>query len=333
LISRTKSAVSAATTLLLCLTACSSSHHDALEKYFLVTPNVKSAYWLEGWAGFNHAAFGLGQGVQSSFHGPDTYDPQAEVQQFRIVMQLKPAGILVSAADPVAMKGPIDDAIAQGIPVITVDSDVPDSKRLTFIGTNNYQAGMMAGRVLADRLHGKGDIVIYSMPGQENAEERLRGYKAILDAHPQIKIIRTVDVKDDARVAFDTTVEIVKGKTIPDGFVCLVSVACPEVADVLDRNNITNKVIVAMDTPSTTLDWIKKGRIAATISQKPYTMGLFGVLMLDALHHYKLPSLDAGWAQDTHSPFPAFVDTGATLIDQNNVDAFRKAQGTSAGGA
>jgi ribose transport system substrate-binding protein len=248
------------------------------------------------------------------------------------VMSLKPAGILVSAGDAAAMKGPIDAAIAQGIPVITVDSDVPDSKRLTFIGTNNYQAGFMGGRVLAERLHGKGDIVVYTIAGQENADERLRGYKSVLDGHPQIKIVRTVDVKGDPRIAFDSTVEIAKGKPIPDGFICLVAIACPEVADVLDRNNIQNKVIVAMDTPSSTLDWIKKGRIAATISQKPYTMGQYGLVMLDALHHYKLPSLDANWAQDTHSPFPAFIDTGATLIDQTNLDAFRKAQGAAAGG-
>ena len=330
---RTSIARAAAAIIILALTSCSSSHHDPLEKYYLVTPNVKSAYWQEGWAGFNHAAFGLGAGVQSGLAGPDTFDPQAEVQEFRVVMSLKPAGILVSAGDAAAMKGPIDDAIAQGVPVITVDSDVPDSKRLTFIGTNNYQAGVMGGRVLVERLHGKGDIVVYTIAGQENAGERLRGYNSVFASHPQIKIVRTVDVKGDPRIAFDSTEEIVKGKAIPDGFICLVGTSCPEVAEVLDRHNIGNKVIVAMDTPSTTLDWIKKGRIAATISQKPYTMGQFGLLMLDALHHYKLPSLDANWAQDTHSPFPAFVDTGATLIDQSNLDAFRKAQGASAGGS
>lgn len=319
----------AATVLSLALSACGTHHHDPLEKFYLVTPNIKTDYWHEGWAGFNHAAFTLGTGVQSGLAGPDTFDPQAEVQEFRTVMSLKPAGILVAAADETAMKAPINDAIAQGIPVITIDSDVPDSKRLTFIGTNNYQAGVMGGRVLAERLHGKGDIVVYTIVGQENAEDRLRGYKSVLENHPQIKIVRTVDVKGDPRIAFDTTVEIVKGKPIPDGFISLIGSAGPEVADVLDRNHVTGKVVVAMDTLSTTLDWIKKGGIAATIAQKPYTMGEFGMMMLDALHHYKLPQLDANWAQDTHSPFPAFVDTGATLIDQTNLDVFRKAQAAS----
>ncbi len=55
-------------------------------------------------------------------------------------------------------------------------------------------------------------------------------------------------------------------------------------------------------------------------------MAHFGVIMLDSLYHYKLPSLDAPWAQDTRSPIPTFVDTGATLIDQKNLADFKKAQ-------
>ena len=97
-----------------------------------------------------------GLGVAAEMVGPETYDPPGEAQAFRDAMAKKPAGILVSVADPNVMKDPIDSAIAQGIPVITIDSDAPASKRLTFIGTNNYQAGLMGGRVLAEQLHGKG---------------------------------------------------------------------------------------------------------------------------------------------------------------------------------
>jgi ribose transport system substrate-binding protein len=240
-------------------------------------------------------------------------------------MAKKPTGILVSAADPTMMKDPIDAAVAQGIPVITIDSDVPTSKRLTLIGTNNYEAGLMGGRILAERLHNKGDVVVYTMPDQINLDQRLQGYKNILAEHPQMKIIRVVDVKGNPSIAFDTTEEILKGKSTPEGFVCLVSTSCSEVADVLDRHKVDNKVLVAMDSDSNTLTWIQKGKIAATIAQKPFTMAYYGVIMLDSLHHYKLPTLDGNWAQDTRSPLPVFVDTGVTLIDKNNADAFLKA--------
>jgi ribose transport system substrate-binding protein len=314
----------ASATLILSLTACSGSRHEATEKYYLVVSNTKLAYWQAAATGLSQAAHKLGVGYEMV--GPDTYDTQAEIQAFRDAAATTPSGILVAAADPTGMKGAIDAAIAKGIPVITVDSDAPASKRLTFIGTNNYQAGLMGGRVLAERLHHKGDVVVYTMPGQINLDERLQGYKNILADHPQIKITRIVDVKGNPSIAFDTTEELLKGKSTPDGFVCLVSTACQEVADVLDRHKIDDKVLVGMDSDPNTLTWIQKGKIAATIAQKPFTMAHFGVLLLDSLHHYKLSTLDSNWAEDTRSPLPVFIDTGATLIDKSNLDAFMKAQ-------
>ena len=310
--------------LMLGLAACSSSRHEPLEKYYLVAVTTKLAYWQAAGAGLIKAAHGLG--VAAEVVGPDNYDPKAEADAFRDAVAKKPSGILVSAADPAVMKDPIDAAVSQGIPVITIDADVPASKRLTFIGTNNYQAGLMGGHVLTERLHGKGDVVVFTMPGQLNLDERLQGYKNVISDHPQIKIVRIVDVKGSGTIAFDTTEEIVKGKSVPDAFVCLTSTSCQEVADVLDREKVENKVLVAMDTDENTLNWIQKGRIAATIAQKPYTMTYFGTLVLDTIYHYKLPSLTGNWAQDTRSPLPVFIDTGATLIDKSNVDAFLKAQ-------
>jgi ribose transport system substrate-binding protein len=177
-----------------------------------------------------------------------------------------------------------------------------------------------------ERLHGKGEVVVYTMPGQNNLDERLQGYKTILSDHPQIKIVRVVDVKGTPQIAFDTTDEMLKGKSVPDGFVCLESTSCQEIADVLDRHKVDGKVIVAMDSDANTLTWVQKGKIAATIAQKPFTMAHFGTLILDTIHHYKLPSLEGNWTEDTRSPLPVFVDTGATLIDKGNVDAFLKAQ-------
>jgi ribose transport system substrate-binding protein len=135
-----------------------------------------------------------------------------------------------------------------------------------------------------------------------------------------------VNVKGDPGIAFDTTKQLLTQKSAPDGFVCMVSFACPEVADVLDRNKVSGKVVVAMDTDPDTLSWIQKGLIDATIAQKPYTMSHYGVFLLDSLHHSKLPNLQINWSQDTRSPVPMFVDTGATLIHKDNIAEFLKAQ-------
>ncbi len=306
------------------LTGCGSSPHASTEKYYLVATNIKIPYWQSAGAGLSRAAQQIG--VKAEMAGPDTFDVKGEHEAFQHVMaeKIKPAGVMVSVADPSVLQADIDSAIGQGIPVITVDADAPASKRLTFVGTDNYKAGTMGAQLAVKQLQGKGNVVIYTMPEQANLKDRLRGYHDVLESHPGIKVIDTVDIKGDARIAFDRTQDMVDKKEMDkvQGFICLEAIACPEIADVLDRNKVTGKVIVAMDTDQRTLDWIKKDRIAGTIAQKPFTMGYFGVLLLDTMHHYPPSPLDKTWAQEAQSPVATFIDTGEMLVDKSNVDSF-----------
>jgi len=306
--------------LAISLSGCGTGH-SADEKYFLITANLQVPYWQTAKAGFSQAAAELK--VRSEFAGPDNYDPKAEQQAFESALSQKPTGILVSAADPQLLKDDIDKAIAMGIPVLTIDSDAPASKRLFLLGTNNYRAGLAGGQRLAKELHGKGSVVVFTMPEQTNLKERLQGYEDALQSSPGIKITRVVDIKGDPRIAFDTASEILgKERSKVDGFVCLEALAGKEVATVLSNNGVKDKALIAMDTDADTLDWIRKGVIVATISQKPFSMAYVGLMMLDHLYHHKLPSLYRDWTKDSFAPIPAFVDTGSSLIDKSNVDAF-----------
>jgi len=210
--------------------------------------------------------------------------------------------------------------------VITIDADSPGSKRLYFIGTNNYQAGVMVGEAAVKALAGKGAVYVYTMPNQDNLNERLQGYRAAFDRAPGIKIARVVDIQGDPRVAFDVTQEAIDKKEKVDGFICLEALAGKEVAAVLSQNRATGKVVIAMDTDPDTLEWIRKGGIAATVAQRPYTMAYVGLQQLDALHHGYLPSLTGNWRQNVRSPLPAFVDTGAMLISKENISSLGSSQ-------
>ncbi len=97
----------------------------------------------------------------------------------------------------------IDAAVSAGIPVITMDSDAAGSHRLFFVGTNNLEAGRVGGRRLVEKLGGHGNVVFFTLAGQPNIEERLKGFKDVLATRPDIKIVDTIDTKSDARVAFD----------------------------------------------------------------------------------------------------------------------------------
>ena len=317
---RDRALLALAAALVLPLFSCGGGHSG--ETYIFVSTNVKIAYWQSAGAGFAQSGQQLGVGY--AFEGPDTYDPAAERDTLLSAVQKKPAGILISAADPNLVKDGIDQAVAAGIPVITIDSDAPTSKRLFFIGTNNYQAGLAGGKRLIQELNGKGNVVVFTMPNQPNLDERLRGYKDALQYRPEIKIVGVVDIKGDPRIAFDTTTQLLANdkKQHIDAFVALEALSGKEIATVLDNNGVKGRTIIAMDTDPDTLEWIQKGVINATISQKPFTMAYVGLKMLDDLHHSHLKSLDADWAHDSFAPVPAFVDTGSAVVDKGNVAAF-----------
>jgi ribose transport system substrate-binding protein len=306
------------------LLSCGSAHNS--DEYFVfVSSNIQLPYWKTAGSGFSHAAAEF-KGIRFDFTGPQSYDPKAERDALEQAVQKKATGILLSVADASVLKDSIDKAIAASVPVITIDSDAPSSKRLFFIGTNNYQAGFTGGQRLAQELKGKGNVVVFTMPDQPNLQDRLRGYKDALAKSPNIKITRVVDIQGDPRIAFDTTTQIVgKERDKVDGFVCLEAQSGKEVASVLNSYKVSGKVVIAMDTDQETLDWIQKGVIAATIAQKPYTMAFVGMQMLDNLYHHKPPSLDADWAKDGYAPIPMFVDTGSDLIDKANIQSFIEA--------
>jgi len=312
------------------LIAC--QRHSKSERFYLVASAIKHPYWQSAWAGFSKAADEYG--VTVDMRGPDGFDPQGEVTEFRAVVALKPSGILVQVGNEALMRPEIDLAVAAGIPVITIDSDAPASHRLFFIGTNNLQAGRLGGARVAAQLKGKGNVVFFTVAGQPNLEERLKGYKDALAGYPEIKVVDVFDMKGDSGLAMDQTQQYLAktGAAKIDAVICLESTSGKDVGEAFKREGAKGTLLVAMDTDGATLNLVKDGTIDSTIAQKPYTMGLLGLKALDDVYHYPVKPLAQDYALNPSAPFPAFIDTGVTLVDKSNVDAILKIEGGTAGG-
>jgi ribose transport system substrate-binding protein len=319
------------TCLALCATlsllpSCSGRSDNGHETFYLISAQVRLPYWKIAGSGFMEAAKQLK--LQAEFVGPETYDPKAQQLDFEKIVETKPSGILISVANPELMKADIDAAVASGIPVVTMDADSPGSRRLFFIGTDNYKAGVMGAKVVAKELHGKGNVVVFTIPAMANLNDRLRGYRDTFTAYPGIKIVNIVDIGGNPRLAFHATEKIItsneKGKV--DAFICLEAAGGKNVAEALDQHHVMGKTVVAMDTDAETLEWIKKGVIAATIAQKPYTMSYIGLAMLNSLHGSPGQSFEQARETGPFATVPTFVDTGAVLVDKNSIGGFLAAQ-------
>ena len=306
--------------------SCQKPFHEETERFIFVATNSSLPYWQEAKAGFMDAARGLG--VKAEFTGTETYSPQDELEAFQKAVAAHPAGIAVSPARPDLFKDAIDAAVKSGIPVICVDSDSPESHRILFIGTDNYQAGLISGKRIADLMNGEGNLVIISIPGQFNLDERVRGVNEALKKYPKIKVLRTLDDKGDPRSANDQVSALLAGEQKPDAIVCVEASGGPGTAEALRRLNLGGKVpLVAMDKTPETLDFISDGVIAATVAQTPYTMAFYGLRFLDDLHHNIVHEFK-DWRTAPASPLPTRVDTGTAVVDSSNLPAFRAAEAT-----
>jgi ribose transport system substrate-binding protein len=302
---------------------CQTPYHAQDERYVLVATNINLPYWQEAQAGLMDV--GKLMGVKVELAGPATFSPDEELKAFQQAVQSHPAGILVSVSNPQMFTAPINAAIEQGIPVVCVDADAPDSKRVLFVGTDNVRAGQESGKRMADLLKGQGNIVIVTLNGQLNVEDRVRGVNESLKKYPGIKVVQTIDDKGDARNAYDALSTLLKGKDKIDGIIGLEASGGAGAADVLNRLDMTGKVkIVAFDKDPETLDWVQRGAITATVVQKPYIMSFYGVRMADDLHHNVVHEFK-DWRSAPTAPLPTWVDTGTAVVDANNLAVFREA--------
>jgi ribose transport system substrate-binding protein len=182
----------------------------------------------------------------------------------------------------------------------------------------------MGAKRLVEKLKGKGNVVFFTLAGQPNVEERLKGFKAYLEAYPNIKIVDAINIQSNATLAFDQTEEILAltGPKRIDAFVSLESASGVEVASALDRSHVTDRIAMAWDNNPDTLNGIKNGTIDATVAQKPFTMGFVGLKALDEVFHNPPLHLDKNFTADAFSPYPEFVDTGTALVDKSNVSMY-----------
>ncbi|WP_026486584.1 substrate-binding domain-containing protein [Caldanaerobius polysaccharolyticus] len=292
------------------------------EKYVMVTFVSGIEYWKGAYKGMQDAANNLG--VTAQYTGANEYDINQEVTVLEQVIAQKPSGILVTAINPDALKEPIDKAIKEGIPVVTFDADSPKSSRYSYLGTSNYDAGVVAARTLAKLVGGKGEVGVITIPGQLNHEERTAGFKdTIAKEFPNMKVVSVQDGKSDQVASAQAMGSMMQAHPNLVGvFTTEASTGVGAATAVKEANKVGKVHIVSFDTDKGTLDNIKEGVIDATIAQGTWNMGYWGMMFLYNIKHNLVHPVGGNWQQAKVAPLPASVDTGVNVVTKDNVNYF-----------
>jgi ribose transport system substrate-binding protein len=314
----------AAASLLLIGSALSLVHAEEKTKpsdqlYVEVSALGSLDYFYDHKMGLQEA--GKAMGVKTEYVGPADYDMSAMVTAFEQAIARKPAGIIVVGWEP-SLNAIVDKAVDAGIPVVTVDADLPGSKRIAFVGTGNFRAGYEGGKKLSELIGGKGKVALMTRPGQSNLEERIAGYKKAFSESQGIELAQVADTQGDPGVAAQAAASLLQ--KFPD----LAAIVCVEAAGgsgaataVKEAGKKGMVKIVSMDRGNEVLQAIKDGVISATVVQQTALMPFYALQILYNLKNNPLPiSTDNAKAHITG--VPAVVDTGVVMVDQRNYEYF-----------
>jgi len=169
--------------------------------------------------------------------------------------------------------GIIDDAVDAGIPVITMiaEGQAP-SKRMTYVGQNNYAAGGELGKLVAAKLGGEGKFgVITGYFGAGQHEERMGGTVDYLkENHPDIEIIGPFENKDTGELAFSLTQDMLTRH--PDlGAVYVVAGGPFGAAQAIQDQGLTGEVgVVAFDHTPENAAYLPSGEVWGLMDQEPF---------------------------------------------------------------
>ena len=294
---------------------------DSNEEYYFVTFLTGIEYFKGLYQGFEDA--GKLYGVKTIYTGTPEYDVDKEVTVFNQIVAKKPAGIAVAPANPKAFEEPIRLAMEKGITVLTCDADSPQSQRYSFLGTGNYDAGVVAARYMANLINEEGEVAVLYLPGLFTLEERTAGFKDTIEKdYPNMKVVKVADAGGDQTTAAKAMSSILQAHSGLKGVFCPVSTAGVGAATVISEAKKVGKVqIVSFDSNRGTLDLIKEGVISATIVQNSWNMGFWSMNFLYFVKH-DLANPVKDWKKYGMNPLPPSVNTGVQVVTKENADIF-----------
>jgi ribose transport system substrate-binding protein len=175
------------------------------QRYVMVVPISGHPFWVNIRNGAQDAADQLG--VQFEFTGPVEFDNRAQQQQIEQIAVTQPSAFITGAFDP-TMTDTINRVSDMGIPVVTFDSDAPDSQRIAFIGPDHYKVGWEYGRKMTEMLTAQGitegKIGLLTAIDQTNLQMRVRGVTDYLAQNaPTFTVAATEDNRGDDQVTAD----------------------------------------------------------------------------------------------------------------------------------
>ncbi len=287
---------------------------------------LNSPFWAEMQQAAEREAAAQGVHLVSLAADRET-DVERQHQIIENLIQQRVDAILLSPAGSKELVPAIRKANEAGIPVLILDTRIDraaaesmGARVLTFIGSDNFEGGAVAGRYLAARLGGRGNVaIIEGISGHETADRRRLGFLNGVETHPGIRVVASQTADWERARAYTVAENLLQAH--PDLaaiFAANDEMALGALEAVAAARRLGRVLVVGFDAIPDALANIASGRLSGSVAQFPGEMGRLGVRHAAAL------------LRDGIAP-PEEILTRVEMIDRTNVGSFTKREDINAG--
>ena len=274
----------------------------------VVPKGTSHLFWQTVQAGA--IAAGRDLGVEIEWNGaPMETDYSRQIQIVDSMIARHVDGLVVAAADRTALVQPLDRAAKAGVPVVVFDSGLDSTNYVTFIATNNFNAGQMAARKLAEMVHGKGKVaVVMHAPGSASTMERERGFDEVMAKEfPTIEVVARQFGMSDRAKSRSAAENMLAAHPDLNGMFASSEPSSVGASLAIKSRGLADQVwMVAFDSSDGMIEDLKSGAIDAMVVQDPFKIGYDGVKTLVEFLNGKTP--------------PKQIDLNARVLMKEDLD-------------
>ena len=294
-------------TAVLLLASAGCNRSDSV-RIGVVPKAVAHEFWGSVHAGAAEAA--REAGIEIEWQGPSTeIDFSRQIEIIDAMINSQVAGLVIAPTEATALIGVVERAGREGIPVTIFDSGINTDQYVSFVASNNYEAGVTAAHTLAELLDNKGRIVIVKMvAGSASTMQREAGFEDTLAEHyPDIEIVDFKFCHSDRALALSVSENMLTAHPDLDGMFASAEPATIGAAKALrNRGRHDSVKLVGFDWTYTLERDFREGVVRALVVQDPFQIGRRAVeTVLQALRG--------------ETP-PKRIDTGFHVVTMENLD-------------
>lgn len=260
----------------------SSCHRTSQRRIAVIPKSTSHEFWVAAHEGALKAGREFNVEILWNGAAQETdYSRQIQIVDSMIAQHVD--GIALAAAERKALVGPVDRALADGIPVTIFDSGLDSNSYTSYVATDNVEGGRLAAHTLAHLVKERGDVaILMHVPGSQSSMDREKGFKEVIDEeYPGIRIVASQYGMSDRAKARSAAENILTAQPGLAGMFASAEPSSLGAALAIKGRGLAGKVkLVTFDSSDQLRQDLRDGVIDAMIVQDPQLIGYEAVRTL-----------------------------------------------------